>query len=75
MEELIFRFIGAIGLILISVGILYQTAKGRNILFAIGGSLILIYGIYQKDPIFIPLEIIFVLASLYELRKLKTKNK
>lgn len=64
-----FKIIGAIGLILISIGILVPNRKHQNILYILGGIGLEIYSIYIQDIIFIILQIIFVLAALYALLK------
>lgn len=71
MNELFFRGIGALGLLLVTAGILLHGNPKQNWLFAMGGVGLLIYSTYLKDPVFIPLQIIFTAASLYEIYKLK----
>ena len=73
-SELIFRIIGAIGLVFITTGVLTKKRINQNIYFIVGGSILSIYSIYLGDPIFIPLQIIFVIAAIYELHKLKKKK-
>jgi lipid-A-disaccharide synthase-like uncharacterized protein len=68
---MIFKIIGALGLILITIGVLTKKEKLQNIYFIIGGLLLETYSIYLKDPIFITLQIVFVLAATYELIKLQ----
>ena len=70
---MLFKIIGALGLILIIVGILIKTEKRklRNIMFIFGGIFLATYSIYIKDAIFIILQIIFILAAVYDLIKLK----
>ena len=72
--EIIFKILGAIGLILITIGIFAKKETNQDWIFIAGGSCLLVYSIYLKDPIFIPLQIIFVLASLYEIYKIKSKT-
>lgn len=67
----IFKLIGVAGLILITFGILSKTKIGQNILFFIGGALLIIYSIYLKDLIFIILEIFFTIAAIYAYYKEK----
>lgn len=71
----IFRIIGAIGLLLISVGIITKQRKNQDILYIIGGLLLDVYSIYTGDMIFIVLETIFTLASIYDLIKTNGKQK
>jgi len=70
---MIFKILGAIGLLFITYGVITRKALTRNIVFIIGGIFLLSYSTYLKDPIFIPLQIIFTIASIYELF-LITKN-
>jgi len=65
--HMIFRILGAIGLLFITYGVLTKKEVTRNIVFILGGLSLLSYSAYLKDPIFIPLQIIFTLASIYEL--------
>jgi lipid-A-disaccharide synthase-like uncharacterized protein len=72
---LVCRIIAAIGLVLISYAVLVKKARLRNELFVVGGIFLLIYSWKLRDPIFIPLQIVFIVSSLYAiytLRKEKT---
>ena len=69
MLEIITKILGAVGLLLITSGVIYK--KQQNWLFLFGGLALLSYSIYLKDPIFIPLQIIFIFASMYEIYKFK----
>ena len=66
----IFKIIGALGLLLISIGIVVKERKTQDILYVIGGICLEIYSIYLEDMIFIVLQIIFTLAAAYDLFKL-----
>ena len=66
----LFKALGAIGLLFITVGI-FKRGTGQGILFAIGGAFLLAYSIYLRDPVFIPLQIIFTASSLYEIYLIK----
>ncbi len=68
------KILGAMGLIIITVGIFASSREKEDFLFIIGGIGLLIYSIYLKDPIFIPLQIVFILASIFEIYKVN-KNK
>ncbi len=65
------KIVGAIGLILITGGNFVKNEIKQDWIFSLGGIFLLAYSIYLKDPIFIPLQIIFTLASLYEIYTLK----
>lgn len=70
----IFKILGALGLIFISIGVITRDRVHQNIYFIIGGLLLETYSIYLKDVIFIPLQIIFVIAAGYELHHLKKQT-
>ncbi|QQR83526.1 hypothetical protein IPJ72_07120 [Candidatus Peregrinibacteria bacterium] len=77
--DLLFKISGAIGLIFITAGVLTRSRIKQDVLFIIGGIFLTAYSVYLKDPIFIPLQIIFTAASLYGLeanlkKRKKTKN-
>jgi len=67
MFSITMKIIGAIGLLMISYGILLREAKKRNIIFCFGGLGLLIYSIYIKDIIFVILQLLFILSSVYAL--------
>jgi len=71
--DYIFKIIGATGMILITIGIVSKNSLRRNILFTLGGALLLAYSISLHDPVFIPLQTIFTAASLYEIYKIKKR--
>jgi hypothetical protein len=71
MLELLPKLLGALGLICITWGIFVKKEIKQDWIFASGGVLLLVYSISLKEPIFIPLQIVFTLASLYEIAKLK----
>jgi len=66
---MIFKILGALGLILITIGTLIKNRKEEHVLFLLGGLSLLVYSISIRDPIFIPLQIIFTIASAYYLIK------
>ncbi len=65
------RGAGIFGVLLISYGIYIKKETSQDMIFALGGLSLLIYSTYLRDPIFIPLQIIFTGSSLYELYCLK----
>ncbi len=70
--DIVFKLIGALGLVFITIGVVEKNRIRQNIYFIIGGLLLEAYAVYLKDVIYIPLQLIFVAASLYELHHLKT---
>lgn len=73
--DLLFKLTGALGLIFITIGVLTKDRLRENIYFIIGGCLLEVYSVYLKDMIFIPLQVIFVVASIYEVYELKKKKR
>ena len=71
MDINIFKLIGAIGLILISVGLLLKNRKYEDVLYIVGGCCLEVYSIHIKDTLFIVLQIIFTLFAIYNLLKIK----
>ncbi len=65
----IFKIIGALGIILISIGIVVKRRKIQDIFYIFGGICLEIYSIYIGDLIFIILQIIFTLAAAYDFIK------
>lgn len=70
----IFTVIGAIGLVLISIGIWIKKEIWQDVIFVLGGIFLLAYSIYISNTIFIILQIVFIISAGYELVKLKLKK-
>lgn len=71
----IFKLIGVVGLLIISVGIIVRNEKTQNILFIFGSLGLEAYSIYIRDTIFIILQIIFILTAAIELVVISRKNR
>lgn len=65
------KIFGILGLLIITWAIFAKSEKQQDWLFVFGGLGLLIYSISLKDPIFIPLQVLFISASLWELSTLK----
>ncbi len=65
------KFVGAFGLLLISIGIVTKERKKQDALYIVGGVALEVYSIYLGDYIFIVLQIIFTVAAIYDIAKLK----
>lgn len=63
------KLFGIAGLLAITSGILLKDRKKQNYLFIAGGVLLEIYSIHQRDIIFIVLQVVFVLAAIYNVAK------
>ena len=74
MDPLIFKILGALGLLLITWGIFIRDEIRQDWIFALGGLFLLAYSTYLQDGIFITLQIVFTLASLWEIYTLKQKK-
>jgi len=72
---LIFKAIGALGLVFITIGVLTKKRLKEDVLFIIGGLLLEVYAIYLKDVIYIPLQLIFVAAAAYGIYQVKRAKK
>lgn len=67
----IYKIIAALGVVLLSIGIISKERINQNIFYIFGGLALEIYSIYIGDYIFIALQLIFILAAVYDLYKLK----
>jgi lipid-A-disaccharide synthase-like uncharacterized protein len=70
-----FKAIGVLGLVLISIGVLAKARRKQNTLYIFGGLCLEIYSIYLKDAIFIILQVVFILAATYDLSKPYLRSK
>lgn len=66
-----FLFIGIIGLILVSLGLLVKSRKLRDTLSFLGGACLLVYSIYKKDTIFIILQSFYVFITIFDYLRQK----
>jgi len=71
LNVLLTNLIGSIGLILITFGVLTKDRRKQLYLFSIGGILLEIYSILKLDIVFIILQLIFTIASIYEIFNLE----
>lgn len=71
----IFKFIGAVGLVLISAGVLVRKRKQEDFLYILGGICLEIYSIHIGDTIFIILQIIFTLVAVYDFFRKRISKK
>ena len=71
----VYQILGAIGLILVSYGVIVTNRRKQDILFIIGGIFLTAYSISIGSTIFIILQIVFIIAAIYSLRHIKHKIK
>ena len=71
----IFKIIGILGLVLISVGVITQRKDSEDIIYIIGGIFLLVYSTYIGDLIFIVLQIIFIISAIFHFFKMKKRTK
>jgi len=60
---------GIIGLLVISYAVWVRKEKPRDEWFIFGGTMLLVYSISIHDPVFIILQIVFIISALLELIK------
>ena len=70
-----FQLIGALGAILISIGVLLRERKVEDILYLIGGICLEIYSLHLGDLIFIVLQLVFIFATVFDLCRLRKKGR
>lgn len=66
-----FKIIGAVGLVLISIGIITKKRLSQDVLYIFGGICLEIYSIIIGDLIFIILQLIFTISAVYDLIRLR----
>lgn len=65
------KIIGALGIILISIGVINKKRKIQDIFYILGRICLEAYSICIEDLIFIILQIIFTLSTVYDFAKIK----
>lgn len=71
----IFQVVGAAGLVCITAGVLLKKRVREDIFYIIGGLMLEAYSIYIKDPVFIILQIVFIIAAVYDFIKIQFLTK
>lgn len=67
----IFKLIGIIGLLAISLGIILKSRRQQDILYILGGLCLEAYSIYLGDWIFMILQAAFIISAVYDVVKHK----
>ena len=67
----IFRVLGIVGLFLCSVGVVTRNRRRRDYIFILGGVFLEGYSWFLGDYIFMSLQVIFVLAAVWDLWKIR----
>jgi hypothetical protein len=62
-----FRLLGIGGLIAITIGVISKNRTHQNIYYIIGGLFLVTYSAYIGDMIYIILQVIFIIAAIYDL--------
>ena len=70
-----FEIIGALGIILISIGIITKKRKNQNVYYILGGLCLETYSVYIGNLIFIILQIVFTLSAIYDFTKVQNFKK
>ncbi|MDD9953189.1 MAG: hypothetical protein OXR66_02545 [Candidatus Woesearchaeota archaeon] len=65
---------GILGLLLITVGVLLKKRAREDIFYILGGIFLLLYSISIGDMIFIVLQIIFIVAALFDFIRIQKKR-
>ncbi len=71
---MIFTIIGILGLIFVIFGLLQRKEIKEDIFFLIGGVFLIVYSIYLRNTIFIILQAAFILATVWEIIKIRKKS-
>lgn len=74
MIIIVAKILGVIGLLLITYGIFVKKRIIQDEVFALGGIFLLVYSASLRDWVFITLQIVFTVSSLYEVYKLKKEK-
>lgn len=74
MLGIVAKIFGVIGLLLITYGIFVKKRIVQDEVFAIGGVFLLTYSASLRDPVFVTLQIVFTISSVYEIYKLKKEK-
>ncbi len=65
----LFKIVGVLGVILISIGVMTKKRKTQDTYYLIGGILLELYSFHIRDEIFIIIQIIFIVSVSYDLLK------
>lgn len=71
----IYKFVGALGLIIISTGVFWQKKYIADLLYIVGGVALLVYSYYIDDWIFIVMQCIFIISAISHLFRLIKNRK
>ncbi len=71
MINIAFKIIGALGILLIAIGIIVKKRESQDIFYICGGICLEAYSIHIGDIIFIILQAIFTFAAIYDFSKMQ----
>jgi len=71
----IFKIIGVLGLVMISLGVITQKKESEDLIYIVGGILLLIYSSYIGDLIFVVLQIVFIISAIFHFIKVKKTSR
>jgi hypothetical protein len=69
MIDILFKAIGALGILFVSAGVLKAEKKIGSIFYLLGGICLEFYSIYINDLVFIILQGIFIIIAAYKVWK------
>ncbi len=70
MLEIVAKLLGIIGLLVVTRGIFVRARRTQCLIFALGGCFLILYSAYLRDTVFILLQLVFIVSSVYEWRVL-----
>ncbi|MCD4760685.1 hypothetical protein K8R42_02185 [bacterium] len=71
----IYKFVGILGLTIISIGVFWQKKYVEDLLYILGGIALFVYSYHIRDWIFIVLQVVFIISAFLHLfRIMKTKK-
>lgn len=71
----IYKFVGILGLVIISSGVYWQKKYIEDLLYVVGGVSLFLYSYYIEDLIFITFSVLFVMSAFAHLfRIIKPKK-
>jgi hypothetical protein len=71
----IYKFVGILGLVIISVGVFWQKKYIEDLLYILGGIALFVYSYHIEEWIFVVLQVVFTIsAAMHFVRLFKSKK-
>ena len=71
----IYKFVGILGLVIISIGVFWQKKYLEDFLYIIGGIALFVYSYNIREWIFVILQVIFIISAILHLFRIMKPNK